>query len=50
MLYVIEIPRDLQVEPELRFHAEEALESERRVRCHAALPVHQLVDPRIRDP
>src|SRR5438309_1824467 len=36
MLYVIEIPRELQVEPELRFHAEEALESERRDTGHGA--------------
>jgi hypothetical protein len=50
MLYLVEIPRELEVEPELRLHAEEALKSERRVRCHAALAMYELVDTWIRNP
>ena len=41
--YVIEIPRQLQVEPELGFHAEELLETQCGVRSHAPFAVNQLV-------
>lgn len=47
---VIEIPGQLQVQPELGFHAEELFKPERRVRGDPSLPMDQLVDAGIRYP
>src|SRR5687768_1351125 len=47
---LVQVPRDLQVEPELRLHPEHLLEAQRGVGRHTALAVHNLVQPRIGDP
>ena len=46
---VIEVPRELQVEPHLRLDSEKTLKAESRVRRHITLPVDKFIDARIRD-
>jgi len=45
VLRVVEIPRELQVQPGLRLDAKQAFKSECRVGRHPAFAVHQLAYP-----
>ena len=47
---MVAIPPQLQIQPELRGHTQEPLETQRRVGRNAPLPVHELVDPGIGNP
>src|SRR3989337_1272492 len=47
---MIDIPRQLQVEPELGFHAEELLQTQCSVRGYTPFAVDQLVYARIGNP
>lgn len=47
---VPEVDSLLEVEPELGLGAGELRKTERSIRRHAALPLHDLVRPRVRDP
>src|SRR5215211_2490829 len=47
MLRLIQIPRELEVQPELRICTKHLLEPQRRIRCHAALAMNQLIQSRI---
>src|ERR1051325_1215779 len=47
MLCLVEIPRELKVEPELGFHPEQPLQTERGIRRDTAPAVHELVYTRV---
>ena len=44
---LVEIPRQLEIQPELRLYPEETLQSQRCIRGHVPLAVHQLIHSRI---
>jgi hypothetical protein len=46
----VQIPSELQVQPELRLDAKEAFEPQRSVGRHIPLSMHQFIDARIRNP
>ena len=50
MAGVVQIPRELKVEPELRLDAEKLLQSKCGVRRHRAAFVDQFVEPRVGNP
>src|SRR6476469_1247729 len=45
---VVEIPGELQIQPELRVHAEHLLEPQRRIGRDAAFAVNQFIDSWVR--